>query len=115
MPFNFAQYRSRERARRIRLVQFCARSAESSRRYQGWKMLGVPTKITKSDGAQLDPGAVIREVLEDGDTVCAGRAGVPRASVRRLTPPRRASSENTGTSRTPWSPRTSSPRTEGPV
>ena len=37
--------------------------------YQGWKQLGVPTKITKSDGTELDPGAVVREVLNDGDTV----------------------------------------------
>ena len=40
--------------------------------------LGVPTKITKADGVELDPGAVVREVLNDGDTVYVSHSLEPQ-------------------------------------
>jgi len=36
---------------------------------QGWKRLGVPTSIKTQNGADLQIGAVIREVLKNGDHV----------------------------------------------
>lgn len=39
------------------------------KKFQGWKLLGVPTKISRADGSQLDMGAVIREVLRNGETI----------------------------------------------
>ena len=51
--------------------------------YQGWKQLGVPTKITKADGVELDPGAVVREVLNDGDTVYVSHSLEPQDAERQ--------------------------------
>ena len=51
--------------------------------YQGWKQLGVPTKITKADGVELDPGAVVREELNDGDTVYVSHSLEPQDAERQ--------------------------------
>jgi len=37
--------------------------------FEGWKDLGVPTRISRADGTPLDFGSVIREVLRNGETV----------------------------------------------
>lgn len=34
-----------------------------------WKELGVPTRISRADGTELEAGATIREVLRRGETV----------------------------------------------
>ena len=38
--------------------------------FQGWTVLGVPTRVTRtSDGSELDLGATIRDVLQQGEQV----------------------------------------------
>jgi len=37
--------------------------------HQGWKRLGIPTNISDINGKHLQPGAIIRDVLRNGDHV----------------------------------------------
>ena len=36
---------------------------------QGWKRIGVPTKMVTQDRKELDMGGVIKDILRNGDTV----------------------------------------------
>jgi hypothetical protein len=38
---------------------------------QGWRKLGVPTKVTahRKDGVEMDMGHIIRDHLQNGDTI----------------------------------------------
>mmetsp|Transcript_7024 Transcript_7024/g.9854 ORF Transcript_7024/g.9854 Transcript_7024/m.9854 type:complete len:113 (-) Transcript_7024:19-357(-) len=36
---------------------------------QGWKELGIPVAISRANGSKLNGGAIIREVLKNGDLV----------------------------------------------
>ncbi len=50
---------------------------------QGWKKLGIPTvvKAHRRDGNDLDLGAVINEVLENGDTVYVSTSLQPSETI----------------------------------
>ena len=36
---------------------------------QGWKRIGVPTKIMSQNREELDMGAVIKDCIQNGDTI----------------------------------------------
>ncbi|KAJ1444529.1 hypothetical protein M885DRAFT_454673 [Pelagophyceae sp. CCMP2097] len=56
-------------SQRVRWLGHVAIARYDEANFQGWKQLGVPTKFTRPDGTLLDSGAVVRDVLHDGDTV----------------------------------------------
>ena len=51
--------------------------------YQGWKILGVPTKITNREGLPIDMGGLISDVLKDGDTVYVSHSLEPHDVERQ--------------------------------
>ncbi|KAJ8607013.1 hypothetical protein CTAYLR_006244 [Chrysophaeum taylorii] len=54
---------------RIKWLGHVSIARYDERNFQGWKQLGVPTKFARADGTQLDPGAVIRDTIRNGETI----------------------------------------------
>ena len=54
---------------RVRWLGHVGIARYDEKNYQGWKILGVPTKITNREGLPIVMGGLISDVLKDGDTV----------------------------------------------
>jgi len=52
---------------RLRWLGSVAISRYDEESFQGWRELGVVKKITNADGTELDLGATVKDVFQDGD------------------------------------------------
>ena len=68
---------------RVRWLGHVGIARYDEKNYQGWKILGVPTKITNREGLPIDMGGLISDVLKDGDTVYVSRLLEPH-DVERI-------------------------------
>lgn len=68
---------------RVRWLGHVGIARYDEKNYQGWKILGVPTKITNREGLPIDMGGLISDVLKDGDTVYVSHSLEPHDVERQ--------------------------------
>jgi len=58
-------------SQRVKWLGHVAIARWDDEKHQGWTRLGIPTFIRagKKDGVELEMGAIIKEVLQNGDSV----------------------------------------------
>ena len=69
---------------RVRWLGHVGIARYDEKNYQGWKILGVPTKITNREGLPIDMGGLISDVLKDGDTVYVSHSLEPHDVERQV-------------------------------